>query len=199
VGGTQTAERWWCQSMGVIYSHSRDSPRYHINELAMGRHRLIKAVLIEWPMSAIGLAGLAVKPPIDRSDLWAPVHPSVNLCDTRKANRSYHSHQHTHTHTHRLRSWKHQLYSLGVNGVNGVIIRNSPHRHPYSDSNAVQYNKEWQARSYSYMLNSQRSEHQRVWSNDWRTSALQTVILNDSCIDGTSFFHESLQWQISTK
>jgi len=87
--------------------------RHHINELAMGRHGLIKAPLIEWPMSAIGLAGLVAKPPIDQSDLWAPMHPSVNLRDTRKANCSYRSHQTLHTHTQaRARgAWMHQLYS----------------------------------------------------------------------------------------
>jgi hypothetical protein len=53
----------------VIYSLSRETPRHHINELAMGRHGLIKALLIEWPMSAIGLAGSVAKPPIGQSDL----------------------------------------------------------------------------------------------------------------------------------
>jgi len=95
------------------------------------------------------------------------MHPSVNLCDTRKANRSYRSHQHSHTHTHTRGhgSWTHQLYSLGVNGV---IIRYTPHSHPPC-SNAVQHNKEWQASSHSYVLNSQGFDHQPVWDNDWWT------------------------------
>lgn len=41
---------------GVIYLLSRGSTLCCcINELAMGRHGLIKAVVIEWPMSASGL------------------------------------------------------------------------------------------------------------------------------------------------
>lgn len=162
----------------------------------MGRHRLIKAPLIEWPMSAIGLAGLAAKPPIDRSDLWAPMHPSVNLCDTRKANRSYRSHQHSHTHTLGHGSWTHQLYSLGVNGV---IIRYTPHSHPPISLMLCSTIKNGKpVRTATCWIRKVLIISQCEAMTD-APGALQNVMLNDMQIDENSFFYRSLHWQISTQ
>jgi hypothetical protein len=78
-------------------------------------------------------------------------------------------------------------------GVNGVIIRYTPHSHPYPPSNAGQYNKEWQASSYSYMLNSQRFDISQCEAMSDALDALQNVMLNDMQIDETSFFCKSRQ------
>jgi hypothetical protein len=78
-------------------------------------------------------------------------------------------------------------------GVNGVIIRYTPQSHPCAPSNAVQYNKEWQACSYIYMLNSQRFDISQCEAMTDTLGPLQNVMLNDMQIDETSFFYKSPQ------
>ena len=163
----------------------------------MGRHRLIKAPLIEWPMSAIGLAGLAAKPPIDRSDLWAPMHPSVNLCDTRKANRSYRGHQHSHTHTHtRARVLDASVVQFGCKWGDYPLHPSFSSPIPLMLCSTIKNGKP--VRTATCCIRKVLIISQREAMTD-APGALQNVMLNDMQIDETSFFYRSLHWQISTQ